>query len=77
MKLLEASGLSSWPGGIVSVANVLSAFNKTAINGVKGVEMTKEELSAFLQAFSTQIPSGTDVASGDFLFWGVRIKQNG
>lgn len=56
-------------------ANVSRIFEKAVAKGVRVLELTEEELDYFIESFSHEIPAETDVASGDFKFWGVRIKR--
>ena len=51
------------------------AFKNACDEGIKELEFTKEEFRCFLNIFSQQIPAESDVAGGEFIFWGVRIKR--
>lgn len=56
-------------------ANILMAFEKAAAKGIKKLEFTEEELLNFIIAFSRQLPHNVNVSSGEFNFWGIKIKK--
>lgn len=61
--------------GGVSSSNLAYIFNSIAADGIKELELTQKEYYCFITIFYSQIKQDADVAGGEFMFWGIKIKR--
>lgn len=73
MKPLEA--IKHWPvGETTDPRNYQYLFPFMVADGVKELELTREEYAAFFKAYSQEL-ANLNVASGGVVFAGVKIKK--